>query len=110
MRVFSSLGFVSGLSWAWRALRGHSVTFAALFACGLFGLSIMAWVRRLLNRVDAPWYVWLFVPILAVGYLAKKETQWMPDAEQRRKWARRIFFGSIALAVLVAFFRPEQLV
>ncbi|MSU73052.1 MAG: hypothetical protein EXS43_12055 [Opitutus sp.] len=108
MRVFSSLGFVSGFSWAWRALRGHSVTFAALFACGLFGLSIMTSIRRLLNRVDAPWYVWLFVPILAVGYLAKKEAKWIPDVEHRKKWAQRIFFGSIALTLLIAFFRSDQ--
>lgn len=108
MRIFPSVGLVSGLSWAWRALRGHSVTFAALFACGLFGLSIMGSIRRLLNRVDAPWYVWLFVPILAIGYLAKKEAQWIPDVAQRRKWSQRIFFGSIALALLLAFFRPDH--
>lgn len=68
----------------------------------------MTWIRRLLNRMDAPWYVWLLVPVLAVGYLAKKETQWMPDEAQRRKWARRIFFGSIALALLIAYFRPAR--
>lgn len=107
MRFLSSVGIVSGVSWTWRALRGHSVTFALLFASTLFGLSVIASFRHLLGLWGAPWYVWLLVPIIAVGYLAKKEVEWMPDPETRRKWARRIFFGSIAVALVIGFFRPE---
>ncbi|MEY4939227.1 MAG: hypothetical protein RIQ93_962 [Verrucomicrobiota bacterium] len=108
MRFLSSVGIISGVSWTWRALRGHSVTFALLFATTLFGLSVIASFRHLLGSWGAPWYVWLLAPIFAVGYLAKKEAQWLPDPSARRKWARRIFFGSIALALVIGFFRSER--
>lgn len=92
----------SAFSWAWRALRGHSVTFAALFACGILGLSLIGELRHLLSRWHAPWYAWILIPMIAIGYLAKKETQWMPELETRKKWARRIFLGSIVLAFAIA--------
>ena len=90
------------LAWSWRALRGHSLTFAGLFACGVLGLSVISQLRRLLDGLGAPWYAWLLVPLIAIGYLAKKETEWMPEPETRKKWARRVFFGSIALAFVLA--------
>ncbi len=92
----------SAVSWSWRALRGHSVTFAALFALSLLGFSAIAAFRHVLARLGAPWYLWLLAPILAVGYLSKKELQWLPDPAQRRQWARALFFGSIVLAILIA--------
>ncbi|MDO8538884.1 MAG: hypothetical protein Q7S40_00475 [Opitutaceae bacterium] len=98
----------SAMSWTWRALRGHSVTFAALFACGILGLSVVAEFRHLLTRWHAPWYAWFIIPMLAIGYLAKKETQWMPEVETRRKWSRRLFVGSIVIALLLAKFGPSR--
>jgi len=96
----------STVTWSWRALRGHSVTFAVLFACGLLGISIMSLVRDGLSRLGAPWYIWFVAPIILVTVLAKKELQWLPDLEQRKKWARRIFFGAIVLSFVMAFFTP----
>lgn len=98
----------SAVTWTWRVLRGHSVTFAVLFACALLGFSIIAAFRRLLSELGAPWYAWLLVPIIALVFLAKKEVEWIPELETRKKWARRIFFGSILVAVLVAFWGPER--
>jgi hypothetical protein len=97
----------SAMSLAWRALRGHSVTFAALFACGLLGLSVVGEFRHLLGRWHAPWYAWFLIPMIAIGYLAKKETVWMPEVEQRKKWSRRLFVGSIVIAIALALFRRE---
>jgi hypothetical protein len=97
---------VSAFSWSWRALRGRSVTFAALFASAMLGLSLVAGFRHLLGRIGLPWYVLFLAPFFAVGYLAKKEPQWIPDPERRRRWARRLFFGSIILALLIAWLRP----
>lgn len=102
-----NLGLFSAVSWAWRALRGHSITFAALFALTLLGVPVLGEFRHLLARWEAPWYVWLLVPAIAIGYFAKKETQWMPDVEARKKWARWIFFGSIVAALLLAKFGPR---
>lgn len=96
---------LSALSWTWRALRGHSVVFAALFACGILGLSLISEFRHLLTRWHAPWYAWLIIPILLIGYLAKKETQWMPEVETRKKWSRWLFVGSIAIALLLKLSR-----
>src|SRR5687767_4037127 len=93
----------SAMTWACRVLRGHSVTFAGLFACGVLGISVIAWFRELLTKLGAPWYAWLLVPIIAVAMLAKKELEWMPELDTRKKWARRLFFGSIVIAVTLAF-------
>lgn len=98
----------SAMSWTWRALRGHSLTFAGLFACGVLGLSVMRGFRHLLGELGAPWYAWLLVPAIAVGYLARKETEWLPELTERKKWARRIFFGSIVAAILLAKAFPAR--
>jgi hypothetical protein len=92
----------AAVSWSWRALRGHSVTFAAMFALSLLGFSAVAEFRHLLSRIGAPWYAWLLIPMLAIAYLARKESEWLPDAMSRRRWARGLFFGSIIIAVLIA--------
>lgn len=97
----------SAVTWSWRALRGHSVTFAGLFACGILGLSLLSRFRHLLADVGAPWLVWFIAPIVLVAVIARKEATWLPEPDRRRKWARRIFFGSIVLAVALAYFRPE---
>jgi hypothetical protein len=97
---------LSAVVWSWRTLRGHSITFAVLFGSSLLGVSIVSLFRHWLSRTGAPWYLWLAVPAIIVGVLAKKEPTWVPQPEERRKWARRIFFGSIALAALLAFVRP----
>ena len=98
----------SALSWSWRALRGHSVTFAAMFALGLLGISLVSEFRHLLTRLDAPWYAWLLIPMVVIGYVAKKESEWLPDVARRKRWARILFFGSIALAILIAKFGPRK--
>lgn len=103
-----NLNPLSALSWSWRALRGHSVTFAALFALSLLGVSVLSGFRHLLARAGAPWYIWLLVPIFLVAYLARKETQWLPQLETRRRWARGLFFGSIVIALLIAKFGPAH--
>jgi hypothetical protein len=96
------------MSWSWRALRGHSVTFAAMFALGILGVSAISEFRHFLVRLGAPWYAWLLVPMFAVGYLARKETEWLPEATTRRRWARGLFFGSILIAILIAKFGPTR--
>jgi hypothetical protein len=98
----------SALSWTWRALRGHSLTFAGLFACGILGLSALTGFRHILSKLGAPWYAWLLVPMIAVAYLARKEAEWLPDLAERKKWARRIFFGSIVVAIVVAKLSPNR--
>lgn len=103
-----NLNPLSAFSWTWRALRGHSVTFAAMFALALLGFSLVSEFRHLLTRLGAPWYAWLLVPIFAVAYFAKKEAQWLPDVTKRRRWARGLFFGSILIAVLIAKFGPRK--
>ncbi len=95
----------SAATWTWRALRGHSVTFAILLGSALLGLSILRGVRHLLSELHAPWYAWLIVPVLLIAYFAKKEEEWIPDAERRKTWARRVLYGSVGLAVLIAWWK-----
>lgn len=98
----------SGATWLWRALRGGSVTFGALFALGMLGLSVISAFRHLLGRLGAPWYVLFVAPIVVVTILAKKEPEWIPDPAQRKKWSRRLVYGSLVIFLLVAFFAPRK--
>lgn len=98
----------AALSWSWRALRGHSVTFAVLFALGVLGVSVIGEFRGALGRLGAPWYAWLLVPIFAIAYFAKKEMEWLPELKQRKRWARGLFFGSILIAILWAKYGPRR--
>lgn len=100
------MNVISATSWSWRALRGHSVTFAGLFASAVLGLSILSGFHHLLSRIGAPWYVLLLAPMFAVGWLAKKEQQWIPEPARRRRLARTLFWGSLALAFAIAWLRP----
>lgn len=101
----SPVKIVSAVSWSWRALRGHSVTSAGLFASAVLGLSVLSGFHHLLVRVGAPWYVLLLAPIIATGYVARKEQQWIPEPARRRRLARLLFFGSLVLAFALARLR-----
>jgi FtsH-binding integral membrane protein len=93
---------LASVSWFWRVWRTRSITFAALFATSLLGVSVLGAFRRLLRGVGAPWYVWLVVPFVVVWFLARKEERWMSDPAERRTWALRIVVGAIVLSLLVA--------
>jgi hypothetical protein len=97
---------ISAVTWSWRTLRGHSITFATLFGFGVLGISAISTLRLWLSRGGAPWYLWLVAPTVLITVVAKKETQWVPNLEERKKWARRVFFSSIVLAIVLAIFRP----
>lgn len=99
---------VSLLAWSWRALRGRSVTFAGLFAASVLGWSVITGFRHLLSRLGAPWYVWLVAPTLLIGYLAKKEQEWLPDPVLRGRWARRVLLASLTLLALLTLLRPAR--
>jgi hypothetical protein len=94
--------------WFWRALRGHSVTFAALFALGILGVSVVGWFRHVLRELGLPWWVWLVLPAVAVAVLARKEKRWLPEEERRRKWARGVVAVAIAAVMLMAKFSPKE--
>lgn len=97
----------SALSWLWKALRGRSVTFAALFALTLMGFSVLGWLYWGLRAVGIHWLLLLILPTVVIMVLAKKERIWMPDENERRKWARGLVFGSIIAAVLAGFIAPK---
>lgn len=78
------------------------MTFAALFALGLIGVSAPGAFRDLLTRLGAPWYVWFLAPIVLLASLARREKEWIPDPNRRRIWSRWIVIGSIALAIGLA--------
>lgn len=98
---------LSSVSWLWRGLRGRSVTFAALFAVSVLGLSVVASLRRVIAWTHAPLLTWLLLPAFVIGVLAKKELEWIPDPQQRAKWARGLILGSILAAVLSSWLLPE---
>lgn len=87
-------------------MRGQSVTFAALFALGMLGFSVLHALRRMLHAMHAPWYLWLLLPFVIVSAASRWETRLLPDEAQRKRWARGLVFGSVALALLIAKFAP----
>jgi hypothetical protein len=45
-------------------------------------------------------------PTLALALLVRKEPEWIPDEQVRRRWAQGLVVGSV-LAALLASFRLE---
>lgn len=89
------------LGWFWRGLRGHSVTFSALFASVLLGVSIAGGVGQLLASLGVHWLYVLILPGLLFAWLNKKEPQWLPELEKRKRIARTVLLGSIVLAIVI---------
>lgn len=89
------------------ALRGRSVTFAALFALTLTGFSVISWLKWLLAQAGAHWLALLVAPTIVLGLLVRKEAEWIPDEQVRRTWARGLVFGSILAAILSGLLIPD---
>lgn len=92
---------IGAIAWFWRGLRGHSVTFAALFASFVLGWSIAGSVGRLLSSLGVHWLYVLILPAILFGWLNRNEPRWIPDGKRRRLFARGLLFGSAALAILI---------
>ena len=90
------------ISWLWRGFKGHSVTFAALFASVLLGWSIAAEVRHLLQRMGIHWLYAMILPTVLFMWLAKREDRFIPDESKRKIYARCLIVGSILLAIAIA--------
>jgi hypothetical protein len=86
--------------WLWRAVRGHSVTFAALFASAVLGFALDAMIRRILFAAYVPLFTAFLIPAVIIAILAKKETRWMPDPVLRRRIALGLVVGSLLVAGL----------
>jgi hypothetical protein len=84
------------------------VTFAALFAAGMLGWSIIGWVRHTLDRWGAPWYLLIVLPMLLVTIFVRKETEWLPDPELRMRCARWLIFGSMLIVMLSSILMPKR--
>lgn len=89
------------IGWLWRGLKGHSVTFSALFASFVLGVSIAGGVGRLLTSLGLHWLYVIVLPAFGFAWLNRRETQWIPDQARRRRIARWIIGGSILLAIVI---------
>ena len=81
--------------WLWRGLKGHSVTFAALFASVLLGASISGGFHHLLAALGVHWLYVLLIPIFLFSWMSKKEHLWFPDPAKRRLYARSLIIGRV---------------
>ena len=95
------------VSWLWRGVRGHSVTFALLFASCLLGWPISHYVNEGLTRLGVHWLYALIIPALFFMWLAKREDRLIPEEAKRKLYARSLIAGSIVLAVLIAWLRKS---
>ncbi|SDR78572.1 hypothetical protein [Opitutus sp. GAS368] len=93
--------------WLWRGFKGNSVTFALLFASVLLGASIAGGFHHLLAALGIHWLYVLLIPIFLFSWLSKKEPLWLPDQAKRKLYARSLIAGSIMVALLIAWLRPE---
>lgn len=98
---------ISATSWLWKALRGHSVTFAVLMAFGLLGFSVIRWVKLGLDAVGTPWLAVFILPTIIIGLFAKWERVWIPEETRRKFWARSILAGSVLVASAMAYLKPK---
>ncbi|MBA3850037.1 MAG: hypothetical protein C0502_08580 [Opitutus sp.] len=106
MQAGAAAAFVRGVSiavvsWFWKGLRGHSITFAALFASFVIGGSFADLIRLALARLGVHWLFVFVLPILFFGWLSGQEARWLPDERRRKTIARSLLFGSIALAIAI---------
>lgn len=92
---------LSALGWFWRGLQGHSVTFAALFASVILGLSISGGVGKLLAALGVHWLYVLLLPAVIFWWLNRQEPRWLPDPVKRKWLARAVLLGAGALAVVI---------
>ncbi len=90
------------ISWLWKGFKGHSVTFALLFASCLVGLSLSHYVKVVLEKLGVHWLYVMIVPVLFFTWLAKREERIIPDEARRKRWARGLIAGSILLALVIA--------
>lgn len=92
---------IAVVSWFWKGLRGHSITFSALFASFVIGWSLADLIRLGLARLGVHWLFVFVLPIVGFGWLSGREARWLPDEKRRRVIARSLLFGSSALAILI---------
>ncbi|MDP1580510.1 MAG: hypothetical protein Q8M02_09545 [Candidatus Didemnitutus sp.] len=92
---------IGAIAWFWRGLRGHSVTFAVLFASFVLGASVAGGVGKLLTSLGVHWLYVVILPALLFRWLARKETTWLPVEKQRVVIARGVLLGSVVLAILI---------
>ncbi len=93
------------ISWLWRGFKGHSVTFALLFATCLLGWPLSAQVNHLLTRLGVHWLYAMILPACIFMWLAKREDRFIPEERKRKLWARGLIAGSLLLAILIAWIR-----
>lgn len=100
------MNLISATTWLWKALRGHSVTFAVLLAAALLGISIVKCFKTALHAVGAPWLAGFLLPALLIGFLARHEATWWPEEARRKFWARSIVVGALLLAAIISTLKP----
>lgn len=93
------------ISWLWRGFKGRSVTFALLFATCVLGWPLSDEVARLLARMGLHWLYVMVLPGFFFMWLAKREERILPDETKRTFWARGLIFGSLAVAILIAWLK-----
>jgi hypothetical protein len=93
------------INWLWRGFKGNSVTFALLFACLVLGWSVTGSLWFFLRNHGVHWVFALVLPGLFFSWLAKREEKWLPDEALRKRWARALILGSVAVAVVIALVR-----
>ena len=96
----------SALGWLWRGLKGNSVTFAALFASLLLGVSIAGGFQKLLASLGVHWLYVILIPVFLFSWVSRKEAQWLPDERKRKFYARSLIVGSLVVALLIGWLRP----
>jgi hypothetical protein len=92
---------IAVVSWFWRGLRGHSITFSVLFASFVIGWSVADLIRLGLARMGVHWLFVFLVPAVLFGWLSGREARWVPEQDRRRVIARSLIFGSIVLAIVI---------
>jgi hypothetical protein len=93
------------LRWLWRAIRGHSLTFALIFLLTMVGVSATDLIRSSLEPLNLSWWTASLAPLVLIWIMLRLEPVIVPSAKLRR-W---IALGVVALALTVVYALPRLL-
>jgi hypothetical protein len=91
----------------WKGLKASSLTFSLVFAMALMGLSLAGLLRSPIRAIGLWGPLVFLLPLIAIGWAARLEARFLPDARFRRRCSLLLIGGSILLTLLL--WRYERL-
>ncbi|TVR48908.1 MAG: hypothetical protein EA425_13410 [Puniceicoccaceae bacterium] len=96
------------LRWVWKAIRGHSLTFAVVFVAAVCGLPLFRFLRSIFEGLALPWLLVWILPLVVITVVARLERRWLPDEKKRRGYALALVLLGLVVAFVLPRLRPAD--